>query len=154
MSASRQFVVCTLEKTTFAVALASVERVLRAVEITRVPEAPPSILGVIKVKKLVIPVVNVRRRFGLPDRGVRLSDMLVVARVSHGHVALLVDEVTGLITCGDGAIVPAEKILHEMHSIEGVAKTGDGLVIIEDLERFLTDEEAAAVVNSPAAADQ
>ena len=151
MSAPRKFVVCALDTTVFAIELSRVERVVRAVEITRVPEAPPLILGVIKVKKLVIPVVNARRRFGLPERDVELSDMMVVARVSHGFVVLLVDEVTGLIECGEGSIVPAEKILHEMHAIEGVAKTADGLVILEDLERFVSGEEAAGVLAHPVA---
>ena len=117
------------------------------------PEAPPSILGVIKVKKLVIPVVNTRRRFGLPERDIELSDVMVVARVSHGHVALLVDEVTELFECGEDAIVPADKILHGMNTIEGVVKTEKGLVIIEDLERFLSGEEAAAVLAEPVATD-
>lgn len=147
-TSSRKFVVCSLDNRLFAVELHKVERVVRAVEITHVPEAPPSILGVIKVKESVIPVVNARRRFGLPNREIELNDVMVLANVSHGYVALLVDEVTGIIECGEESIVPANKILHDMHAIEGVAKTTDGLVIVEDLERFLSNEEAAALLHT------
>lgn len=142
MDTARKFVVCSVDDRRFALELSGIERVVRAVEITPVPEAPPIILGVIKVKDRVLPVVNVRRRLGLPERDLRLSDEMVVAHVSHGQLVLLVDEVLSLISCKEGDIVPARKILNELNAIDGIAKTAEGLVIVEDLERFLSLDEA------------
>lgn len=148
MSASRKFVVCSLAGLSFALELSKVERVARVVEITPVPEAPPSLLGIIKVKDRVVPVVNTRRRFGLPERGIELSDEMIIARVSHGPVALLVDAVTGLMECNEEAVVAAGTISPDLEAIDGVAKTADGLMIIEDLERVLSSEEAGRLYDA------
>src|SRR5271157_2301250 len=93
-------VVFTLDGLFYAVSLSVVSRVIRAVEITPLPKAPSIVLGVINLGGRIIPVVNIRKRFRLPERELELTDQLIVARASRSNanadggrlLALAVDE--------------------------------------------------------------
>ena len=134
--------VFTLDDRRYGLSLPSVERVARIVDITPLPQAPDIVLGVINVHGRIVPVVNVRRRFGLPERAIALTDQLIVAHTVLRPVALLVDVVTGVIDHTEQQVVAAREVLAGIDYIEGVVKLDDGLILIHDLERFLSlDEE-------------
>lgn len=112
------------------------------VEVTPLPKAPEIILGVVDVQGRIVPVVNMRRRFALPEREPRLSDQIIVARTQKRVTALIVDAVAGLIELSGGAPVLPEQIVPRIQHVEGVIQREDGLVLIHDLDTFLTlDEE-------------
>jgi purine-binding chemotaxis protein CheW len=111
------------------------------VAITPLPKAPDIILGVINFQGRVIPVVNMRRRFGLPEREVALSDQLVIAHTARRPVALVADTVLDVLACSEQSLIAAENILPTMEYVEGVVKLEDGLILIHDLSRFLSLEE-------------
>jgi len=134
-------VVFTLDGLRYALRLAAVERIVRAVEITPLPKAPEIVLGVINVRGEIIPVVNVRRRFRLPERELDLTDQLMIARTAKRKVALVVDAVTELIPCAEGQISEAETVLPSIEYVEGVARMRDGLIFVHDLDSFLSLEE-------------
>lgn len=131
----------TLDGQRYALPLAQVERVIRAVEIIPLPKAPEIIAGVINVRGQVIPVVNIRKRFRLPDREIMLSDQFVIARTSRRPVALVADGTDGVIELPEHRVVRAEKILPDMDYVEGVAKLDDGMILIHDLDKFLSFQE-------------
>ena len=98
----------------------------------------------INLQGMIIPVVNIRKRFRLPEREIKLSDHLVIAETSRRTVALLVDEVSGVIETNAKKLVGSEDILPSLDYIEGVVKLDDGMVLIHDLDTFLSlDEERA-----------
>ena len=137
-----RLVVFTLDDQRYALRLSAVERVVRAVEVTPLPQAPEIVLGVINVQGQVVPVVNVRRRFGLPEREMGLSDQIILARTFRRAVALVVDAVEGGVACSEGGVSPSEEILPGLAYIEGVLKLEDGMILIHDLDKFLSlDEE-------------
>ncbi len=139
-----QIVVFHLDEQRYALYLSAVERIYRAAEISPLPKAPEIVLGVVNVKGRIVPVINVRRRFRLPDRDLRLSDQIVIARTSTRTVALVVDAVSGVTELLGKEIVSPEKIVPRMGYVEGVVKLEDGLVLIHDLDQFLSlDEERA-----------
>jgi purine-binding chemotaxis protein CheW len=138
----RQFVPFTLDTNRYALRLAAVERAVRVVEFTPLPKAPDIVLGIVNFEGRVIPVINVRKRFRHPDREVQLSDQLIVARTSQRPVALLVDRTESPIERTESEIVRAANVLPGLEYIQGVVKLGDGLVLIHDLDSFLSlDEE-------------
>ncbi len=67
----------------FGLELSAVERVVRMVEITPLPNAPAIVMGAINVEGRIIPVVDIRARLGLPQRAVRPSDALILARLQN-----------------------------------------------------------------------
>ena len=141
----RQLFVFTLDDGRYALPLADVERVARVVEITPLPKAPEIVLGVINVRGQIIPVVNVRRRFRLPERDLELNDQLILAHTSTRAVALLADSVAGLVEISVSQVVDGEAILPSLQYVAGVAKLPDGLILIHDLDRFLALEEQRAL---------
>lgn len=134
-------VLFTLDDQRYALRLDAVERVVRAVEITPLPKAPEIVIGVINVQGRIVPVVNIRRRFRLPERELKLSDQIVIARTSRRTVALVVDAVRGVTELSGKQIVWPEDIVPQMQYVEGVVKLEDGLVLIHDLDRFLSLNE-------------
>lgn len=141
MDAVFQLVVFTLHDQRYALRLAAVDRIVRVVEITALPSAPEIVLGVVNIQGRVIPVVDTCRRFQLPRRDVELSDQLIVARTSQRAVALLVAAVVGVIDCVPSQIVGAAGILADSHYVDGVLKLDDGLILIHDLDTFLSPLE-------------
>ena len=141
MLRSDQYVVFTLDEQRYALYLHAVTRVVRIVEITHLPKAPEIIRGVVNVQGQVIPVVDIRKRFRLPEREPELSDQLIIANTASRSVALVVDAVEGVIEHSRQEMIPPEKILPGTEYIEGVIKLEDGLVLIHDLDKFLSLEE-------------
>ncbi len=143
-----RLVVFTIEEHRYALHLSAVERIVRAVEVTSLPKAPEIVQGVINVRGQVIPVVNTRRRFNLPEREIHTSDQFVIARTPKRPVALVVDEVAGVLESSAQGVTPAEKVLPGMRYVEGVVTLPDGLVLIHDLDTFLSLEEEQTLADA------
>jgi purine-binding chemotaxis protein CheW len=138
------FVVFTLD-VQYALHLDIVERVLRAAEVTALPMSPDIVLGVINAQGSVLPVVNVRRRFRLTEREMEPTDRLIIANTSRRRVALLVDSVTGVVERVKEDVIPAEAIVPRMGYVEGVTRLDDDILLIHDLDSFLSLDEERAV---------
>lgn len=136
-----QLLVFALGDQRCALYLSAVDRVVRVVEITPLPKAPAIVSGVVNVHGEVIPVINLRKRFGLPQRDIALTDHLVITHTARRPVALVVDTVTDIVECAGRELVVAESILPELEYVQGVAKLKDGLILIYNLEQFLSLEE-------------
>lgn len=142
MSALTQFVVFRLDEQRYALALAVVERIVRAVEVTRLAHAPSIVLGVIDVEGRVLPVLDIRRRFLLPEREISPTDQFLIAQTARRTVVLAVDEAQGVIERPDNEIIGSAQIVPGLDQIQGVVQLDDGLVLIHDLEKFLFLDEA------------
>jgi len=125
----------------YALPLAAVERVVRAVEITPLPKAPPMVLGIVNIGGHIVPVFNVRSRFRLPERDMDLRDHLVLGRTAHRMVALVVDEVSAVMERAESEVITAQEILPGLEYVQGVARLEDGMILIHDLDKFLSSEE-------------
>lgn len=134
-------VVFQLGELRLAVRLEAVDHVLRAVEITPLPAAPPSIMGIIDVHGSIVPVFNVRARFLQQDRGIDPADCFVLAHTTRRNVALVADGVLGVVRRASGDLMIPKGGLPRGEHFEGILRLDDGLVLIYDLERFLSAEE-------------
>ncbi|MGH8265007.1 MAG: chemotaxis protein CheW [Steroidobacteraceae bacterium] len=134
-------VVFFLDERRFALRLANVERIIPILDITPLPKAPDVVLGVINVRGSVYPVVDIRSRFALPTREPLLSDHLMLARTSNRALALIVDQVAGVDTHPRAAITATRGLYHALEYVSGVLKLDDGLILIHDLNSFLSPDE-------------
>ena len=137
-----QAVVFSLDGQRYALPLATVQRIVRAVEVTPLPGAPPIVLGAIDVEGTVLPVLDVRRRFLMPWREISPSDQFLIAMTARRAVALVIDEAQGVIEHEQSAVVDPTRIAPGLEQFHGVVKLEDGLVLIHDLEAFLSLDEA------------
>jgi purine-binding chemotaxis protein CheW len=141
-SESAQWVVFCLDADRYALPLTSVERIVRAAHVTPLPRAPPIVLGLLDVQGNILPVFNVRRRFGLPERPIDPADQFVIAHTSSRTVVLVVDSAQGVI---ERDAVDAANIAPDTAHIRGVIALEDGLVLIHDLDQFISQQEASAL---------
>lgn len=139
---SNRLVTFVLADQRYALRLSVVQRVVAMVRITPLPQAPAIVLGAINVQGVIVPVINMRRRFGLPERPPGPQDQLLVAYTARRPVALVADDVSGVLEYRDQDLVSARSALPGVKYVESVVKLRDGLVLIHDLDRFLSlDEE-------------
>lgn len=141
MGSTDQYVLFTLDDQRYSLPLVLVEKVVPAVYVTPLPQAPAIVSGIISMHGQVVPVVNLRRRFHLPDRALELTDQLIIANTSRRMIALIVDMVSGVIDIAQQAIVSHGTILPSLEHIVGVATQEDGIIIIHDLEACLSFDE-------------
>ena len=136
-----QLVIFKLDDQEYALDITNVVQVVRMVAITPMPEASEVVEGVINVRGKVIPVVDVRRRFGLPPKPYDLNTRLLITRWDGRMMALIVDVVSEVLAMPTSNIEPPSEIAPQMERLSAVGKLGDRLLLILDLGRALTFEE-------------
>lgn len=138
----------------YGVSLSAVREVVRAVAVTPLPGAPPVVEGAIDVRGRVVPVLDLRARFGLPPRALDPDQQLILAIAGGRLVAVRADRVAWLFSVPATEIEEAAQVTPTLRRFAGVAKLADGLVLIHDLEAFLSQAEAESLEGALAAAEQ
>ncbi len=138
MPETEKLVVFRLDQSLHALRLKNVVRVVRVVQLTALPDAPSTVAGVINVQGEVLPVIDTRRRFGLGAKRMEPTDRLILTDMKSRRAALLVDDVEGVRSPEPGNVIPAEKVVPSMELTEGALRLEDGMILIYNLERFLS----------------
>ncbi len=154
MHGMEKLLVFTLSDLCYALPLADVERILRAVAISPLPKAPEIIMGLVNIQGRILPVLNIRKFFCLPEIEMALNDQIIIARTANRSLAIIVDKVLGVSEYNERDIIEPEKLFPGIEFLEGVAKLGDGIIYIYSLDRFISSQEEDVVEHllSPAGA--
>ncbi len=129
----------------YALPLSVVEKIVRLGEITPLPKAPPIVLGIVNIGGRIVPVFDVRRRFRLPEREIDLRDQCILGQTKRRMVAFVVDEVSRVVERPEGEVITAQEILPGLEYVQGIARFEDGMILIHDLDTFLSLEEEAVL---------
>jgi len=144
--ATRHYLTFTLDDQSYALGIDAVERVLRAVQLTRVPEAPETLLGLINVHGAIVPVLNIRRRFNLPQRPLTTEDRMILFKTPGKPTAIIVDKVEGVVALDTDDVRLAREILPDMEElVEGVGFTAHHTVLIYDIDRLFSGDDIQAL---------
>ena len=141
MSNAMQLVIFVVEEQHYALPLSSVERIVRAVEITELPTSSRSMLGVINVEGRIVPVINSRKIFGKPDREMELRDLFVIVTGSGKSVALVVDEVKPVLVVPEEKIVPSEDFNSNGY-VKGITGDKNWMIIVLAVEQVLAVQKS------------
>jgi purine-binding chemotaxis protein CheW len=136
----KRVVVFTLDAQSYGLPLEQVERVVRAVEIVPLFPAPACVEGLIIVQGEAVPVLNLRRHLGFPEREIEPEDQLIVARLARRRVALVVDETVD-VSASTGQDAVSSEIADDSTCVCGSLKVENGMIPVLDLNRFLSVEE-------------
>lgn len=153
MSASElQIVVFELDEERYGLDIATVYEIIRHQPITAVPQAPPFVEGVINLRGRIIPVVDLRQRFGMAQGSLTKASRIVVAEAAGTRVGLVVDGVSEVLMIPSGAIEPTPEVAagHDVSYLRGIAKLGERLIILLDLGGLFGEAEQAALVQAAA----
>ncbi len=132
----------------YALRLDGIERVIRAVELNALPGSPPVIRGVFSLHGRIVPVADLRRRLGLPEKEIGLNDWIVIARTASRVLGMLIEGDTDLSDCAARDIVGTETMLCTSQVIEGIVRLPDGLVLIQNLAKFLSIAEESSLAEA------
>jgi len=149
-----QIVLFYLDELKYGLPLANVERVVPALHVSPLPNAPEIVLGAVNIYGEIIPVVDLRKRFSLPPRDTELSDKLILAITTSRKIAFFADEVEGVSSVDEKNIVMGENVYPSLPSVQGVIGTEDGIVIIHDINLFLSLDEVAVLKLAVERADE
>lgn len=140
----------------FAVDILRVHEINRMMDLTRVPQSPPEVEGVINLRGKIIPVVNLRRRFGFEPAGRDEQSRIIVVEVKDRVIGFIVDRVHEVLRINSNIVDPPPSMISTIDSdfIKGVGKLEDRLIILLDIERLFGAEclDAAASAASTASA--
>ena len=135
--------------TSYALPSQDVAHVEMVDHVTRVPNAPAFVDGVVFSRGQVVPAINLRARFGFDRAPLDVSSRLLVVQNKGRSVGLLVDSCREFLTVPQSAIHPPGEALSGLSSqyVDGVASVGDRLIVVLGLDRLLGSTEHA--VNTP-----
>jgi purine-binding chemotaxis protein CheW len=139
----RQLVVFQLGAELYGCEISRVHEIIRLQSVTKVPRAPAFVEGVINLRGKVIPVVDLRRRFGLATAEHTRASRIVVVEIGDQVVGIVVDGVSEVLRVNSAIVEPPSPVVAGIDSeyLHGIAKLSDRLVILLDLDRILAREE-------------
>ncbi len=124
---------------TFGVPIGIVHEIVRVPQITAVPDSPDCVEGVINLRGKIIPVVDLRKRFGETEIASHKKNRILVAEVDEKLVGLMVDAASEVLKIPPSEIEPPPNVFEEgdLNYVTGVGKLGGRLIIMVDLTKIL-----------------
>jgi purine-binding chemotaxis protein CheW len=140
-----QLVVFNIAEEHYGVDIAAVESIIKIQAITKVPHAPRYVEGVTNLRGTVLPVMDMRKRFGLTMRQETKDSRIIVVGMGHLTVGMIVDAVHEVLRVPAEDIEPPSPMVTTLDSafITGIAKVGERLIILLDLAKVLSIHEQA-----------
>ncbi|MQY76690.1 MAG: chemotaxis protein CheW [Spirochaeta sp.] len=135
-----QYVCFYIDKGRYGIILDEVVRIIRYEGITEVPKASPFVEGVINLRGEVIPVINVREKFGLPREVISKKNRIIVISHKEKNYGLLVDNVRGIHEVAEEMLTDkADSIFSVNHEyITGIANLKEGLLVLVDIGKIIS----------------
>ena len=139
----QQLVIFELANELYGVDIATVEGIIKMQAITAVPHAPAFVDGVTNLRGSVLPVIDLRKRFGLASRVATKDSRIVVAVMGNMKVGMTVDGVSEVLRVPMEAIEPPSPLVTTVETsfIKGIAKVAERLIILLDLSKVLSVQE-------------
>ena len=139
----KQLVLFGLDNEIYGVDISDVHEIIRMQPVTKVPKAPFFVEGIINLRGKVIPVVDIRKRFGLSGVEQTKDSRIVVVDIGGTTIGMIVDEVTEVMRIPADSIEPPSDIVAAGDSdyLLGIARVDEKMVILLDLDRLLPKSE-------------
>jgi purine-binding chemotaxis protein CheW len=140
-----QLVSFNLADEVFGIDILKVREINRMVDITRVPNSPPYVEGIINLRGRVIPILDLRAKFGLPRKAVDKTTRIIVVEISGSIVGFIVDAVSEVFRILKNITEPPPDVVAGVDSeyITAVGKLEDRLLILLDLDKVFADCQTA-----------
>jgi purine-binding chemotaxis protein CheW len=146
----QQLVVFELANEHYGLDISAVEGIIKMQAITKMPQAPTFVEGVTNLRGTVVPVIDLRKRFGLPTLDHTKDTRIVVVYMDKTKIGMIVDGVSEVLRIPEESIEPTPPMVSNVNTafIRGIAKLEQRLVTLLDLSKVLSLDEQAALLKS------
>ena len=137
----------------YGVEILRVQEIISMMPITRVPRTPPYIRGVINLRGKVIPIMDLREKFGMPAAS-EPEQVMIVVQVAGVQIGVVADKESEVASIAAADIDPTPDFGAEFHTefLLGLGKSNGRLRLLLDIERVLSTDEVTAITSLPALA--
>ncbi|MBI4743892.1 MAG: purine-binding chemotaxis protein CheW [Actinobacteria bacterium] len=125
----------------YGIAVNKVYKIVRMIEITHLPKMPEFIEGIINLRGSVIPVIDLRKRLGLPQKEYTLSTPIVITEIQNKIIGIVVDSVSSVLGLREENIEIPTELIPFSNYLRGVGKLENELLLILDMDKLITREE-------------
>lgn len=152
-----QLLTFTLDHEIFAIDIAKIKEVLEVTHITKVPQTPDVMKGVINLRGNVVPVIDMRLKFGLEETEATVNTCIIIMEIMFGgettQVGALVDSVNEVLEISPQEIEPPPKIGTQLKTeyILGMGKQDEQFIIILDINKIFSESEMQLLQQAPEA---
>ncbi len=136
-----QLVSFTLKDEEYAVDILNVQEINRITEITQVPNSPDYVEGVINLRGKVMPVINLRKKFGIEEKETDETSRIIIMDIQGVTNGLIVDSVSEVLRIPEDTVEPPPQMSSASNSrfIKGIAKLENRLIILIDINKLIGD---------------
>uniref|UniRef100_A0A7C2HUU1 Chemotaxis protein CheW n=1 Tax=Ammonifex degensii TaxID=42838 RepID=A0A7C2HUU1_9THEO len=147
-----QVVVFQLAGQTYGVDIGAVAEIIRMESITRVPRAPAFVEGVLNLRGRIIPVLDLRKRFELPEGERTRENRIIIVEISGMTVGMIVDAVLEVLRIPVESIEPPPAVVDgvDVAYLRGITLKGERMIILLNLEKILCQDEKEALEEAEA----
>lgn len=141
--AEQQVVVFGLGREEYGVEITEVQEIVRLQDITKIPNTPEFVEGVVNLRGKVIPLIDLKKRFGLEQAERTGDNRIIVVNINDSVIGVIVDYVSEVIRLADDMIEQPPSIVKGIGKeyLKGIGKISDRLLILLDLEKILNSSE-------------
>ncbi|MFO8058904.1 MAG: chemotaxis protein CheW [bacterium] len=142
-----QLAVFLLDNQLYGIDINKIKQIIRPLKITPLPHAPDFLEGVVDLRGVVIPVVDMRKRFSLPALGEDKERKVIIVSVSRKILGIMVDDVTEVISMSKSDLQPPPRVIRgvEADYLNAVARYKEDILLILNLDEILTSEEKVSL---------
>ncbi len=146
-----QLVSFKLAKELYGIEITKVREIILITEITRIPEAPPFLKGLINLRSTVIPVIDLRVRFGLPEAELSDESRIMVLQACGKTIGIMVDAVSEVLRVKHDQIAPPPPTVAGLGRdyLSGLVKLENQLLILLEIDKIFGEEEIHAIGLAP-----
>jgi purine-binding chemotaxis protein CheW len=150
---SQQYLTFTLGQEEYGVEILKIQEIKGYSAVTPLPNAPTYVKGVLNLRGTIVPIVDLRKKFNLPEAEYTPFTVIVVVQVQGKTLGFVVDAVSDVLTVAGEAIRPTPDLHGQLDTrfLTGLAPTGEEgqkLVILLDIDKVLTASEAATAASA------
>mgnify|MGYP001205208346 FL=1 len=145
---THQFLTFALGQEEYGVEILKIQEIKGFSAITPLPNAPAYVKGVLNLRGTIVPIVDLRKKFGMPEEAYTTFTVIVVVRVQGQVMGFIVDAVSDVLTVTGADIQPTPDLQGQVDTsfLTGLAKAGEKLVILLDIDKVLTTAERVAAI--------
>jgi purine-binding chemotaxis protein CheW len=141
--ATREVLVFVLGKEEYGVDILKVQEIRGYEKVTPLPSAPDYLKGVVNLRGIIVPVIDLRVKFGMPDPTYDSFTVVVILRIAARVIGIVVDGVSDVIGLAPGDVKTAPQLGSMVDStfLAGLATQNERMILLLDIERFLSSGE-------------